>query len=101
MPSEKATMILKSCSSLSIEDIERLSEAEAWKLIYGKPKVKRKVPLTVCFTGFREDEKPRLFTLAEDHGLVVKDGVSMKLKFLVCGENAGPAKRLKAKAFGT
>jgi NAD-dependent DNA ligase len=101
MPTERAMMILKSFSGLSNEAIERLSEAEAWKLIYGKPRVKRKVPLSVCFTGFREDEKPALFELAESHGLVVKDGVSMKLKFLVCGENAGPAKRLKAKAFGT
>jgi NAD-dependent DNA ligase len=104
MLNEKWAMVLNSNKSLrgslSDEEIIKLSDADAWNLINAKAHQKRSAEISVCFTGFQDDKKMELEALARSRGMVIK-GVITTLKFLVCGENAGPAKRLKAQAFGT
>ena len=101
MASEKPTMILLSKSDMSKEEIEVLSDAEAWRLIYSIRKVKVKDNrLQVCFTGFGSSKKEELTNLAHDNRIKVMAGVTKKLGYLVDGENAGPKKIEKAEAQG-
>ncbi|MFJ1231391.1 BRCT domain-containing protein [Yersinia proxima] len=57
-----------------------------------KNKVAKVSKIEICFTGFNKEEKDRLTELAKNNGLDVKSGVTSKLYFLCCGENAGPRK---------
>ena len=98
-PSEKAVRILRSKSPLTEDEIAKLSEAEAWELIYAinPPKTSRTPKkYETCFTGFSEAEKVCLQQLATVHGLSVVKTVTKTLRFLVAGENAGPSKLQKA-----
>ena len=52
------------------------------------------------FTGFKKDDKEKLFALAESEGLFVRSKVTSNLNFLCCGYNAGPAKIEKARQQG-
>lgn len=50
----------------------------------------------VCFTGFGKEEKEELIQLAKKNNLRVRAGVTANLGLLVCGGNAGPAKKKAA-----
>ena len=93
MPNEKSTMILQSKTDLSREEIECLSDAEAWAHIYSirstKANDKR---LQICFTGFGETKKTQLVDIAFGKKLKVVASVTRKLDFLCCGETPGPKK---------
>lgn len=52
----------------------------------------------ICFTGFRPDEKERLWDIADNADMRVVQSVTKKLKFLCVGEDPGPVKLEKAKA---
>lgn len=101
MASSKPTMILKSKSDMTSEEIEVLTDAEAWKLIYSIRTVKAKDSrLQVCFTGFGTSKKEELSNLAHDNRFKVVASVTKKLDYLVGGENAGPKKIEKAESQG-
>jgi len=101
MASPKPTMILKSKSDLSSEEIEVLSDAEAWKIIYSIRTVKAKDSrLQVCFTGFGTSKKSELVDYANDNKFKVVASVTKKLDYLIGGENAGPKKIEKAELQG-
>lgn len=108
MAGAKPTMILKSRTELSDEEIEALSDSEAWGIIYslksrGSSKTKKKVVDTrqyVCFTGFPTERKQELTDIAYDNRLQVVQSVTQKLNYLVCGINAGPKKMEKARSQG-
>ncbi len=101
MASDKPTMILKSKSEMSSEEIEALSDAEAWKIIYSIRIVKAKDNrLQVCFTGFCTSKKEELVNLAHDNRFKVVASVTKKLDYLVGGDNAGPKKIEKAESQG-
>ena len=101
MASEKPTMILRSKTDMGAEDIEKLSDAEAWGIIYSIRSTKAKdTRLQVCFTGFGVTRKEALTELAQDNDLKVVSSVTKKLDYLVGGDNAGPRKIEKAEAQG-
>lgn len=52
----------------------------------------------ICLTGFKKEDKERLTELAESKGFYVASKVTSNLKILVCGYNAGPAKKKRAQA---
>jgi NAD-dependent DNA ligase len=54
----------------------------------------------ICFTGFRANEKAILMQHAEERGFFVRASVSGSLKFLVCGDTAGPSKMKSAREQG-
>ena len=101
MASNKPTMILKSKSDMSSEEISALSDADAWKAIYSIRTVKAKDDrLQVCFTGFGTSKKDELINLAHDNRFKVVASVTNKLDYLVGGDNAGPKKIEKAESQG-
>ena len=99
MAGEKVTMILRSKTNLSDEQIEQMSDAEGWQLIYTlkpqKSQIQKKAN-QICFTGFSPSDKDRLGCLAVTHGLDVVKSVTQSLAYLITGANAGPAKLKKA-----
>ena len=100
MAGERVTAILKSKTDLSDEQIARLSDAEAWRLVYAAKAPKSKQPdetAQICFTGFSPADKDRLGQIATARGLDVVKSVTHSLRFLVTGPNAGPAKCKKAR----
>jgi NAD-dependent DNA ligase len=100
MASEKVTMILKSKTNLTHEEISKMTDAEGWGLIYTlkhqgtKNKEKEN---EICFTGFSPSDKDRLRKIAEENGLKFVTKVTKCLTILCIGENAGPAKLKQAK----
>jgi NAD-dependent DNA ligase len=95
MAGEKVTMILRSRTELSSEQIEKMSDGEGWQMIYAlkPPKTQRiKKCNQICFTGFSPSEKARLGQVATDHGLDVVKSVTQSLAYLITGPTAGPAK---------
>ena len=101
MASEKPTMILLSKSDMTKDEISKLTDAEAWKLIYSIRTVKAKDNrLQVCFTGFGTTQKQELTDLANSNKFKVVASVTKKLDFLCGGENAGPKKIEKAESQG-
>lgn len=54
----------------------------------------------ICFTGFKNNDKEDLISLAEKSGLFVRSSVTTNLDFLCCGYNAGPKKIEKARHQG-
>ena len=102
MPSEKVARILRSKTELSDEEIEVLSDAEAWSIVYSlkssKPEAKQKAQ--ICFTGFSPFEKETLSEAAEQKGFKVVKSVTKKLSFLCTGDDPGPVKLEKARAQG-
>ncbi len=102
MPSHKATQILKSRTDLTEQQIYSLSESGAWKRIYELDQHEKlaKAALSVeqiCFTGFGASERAALIAAAQAAGFEVKDSVTMTLKYLCVGPNAGPSKTEKAR----
>lgn len=100
MPSERVARILLSKSDIEPGEIERLTEAQAWRLVYGLPKPKRNERLQICFTGFGASQKEQLADRARSSNLRVVRSVTKSLSLLVCGSNAGPKKIEKAGAQG-
>lgn len=101
MASEKPSMILLSKTDMTNEEVESLSDADAWKLIYSIRTTKAKDErLQVCFTGFGKSKKEELQDIAHDNRYKLVQSVTQKLDFLVGGENAGPKKIEKAIAQG-
>ena len=52
--------------------------------------------LEVCFTGFSKKDKEELISIAKKNNLFVRTEVTKKLSLLICGDNAGPSKLIKA-----
>ena len=52
--------------------------------------------LEVCFTGFSKKDKENLIEIAKINNFFVRTEVTKKLSLLVCGDNAGPSKLIKA-----
>ncbi|QNS14260.1 BRCT domain-containing protein [Mannheimia bovis] len=50
----------------------------------------------ICFTGFPKVERELLEALAELNGYRVRKSITKNLNYLVCGNNAGPAKIIEA-----
>lgn len=84
----------------SEEQLQTMSETEAWKHIYAadvsKQNLSRPQPAEVCFTGFTDDAKIFLMEKATQAGFIVRNSVTSKLTILVAGANAGPGKLAKA-----
>lgn len=100
MPSEKLTRILRAKSSLSPAEIEAISEAQGWALVYQNAKPRKEKLTQVCFTGYSAAEKAELSGLATAAQLEVVTSVTKNLAFLCAGDNAGPAKLDKARDQG-
>ncbi|MUK47555.1 hypothetical protein GNP79_12165 [Aliivibrio fischeri] len=101
MASQKPTMILLSKTDLTQKEVEQLSDADAWKIIYSiRAKKVQDDRLQVCFTGFGVSEKEALTELAVKHNFNVVKSVTKKLDFLVGGISAGPKKIEKAELQG-
>jgi NAD-dependent DNA ligase len=102
MLSEKATRILRRIGSFTEEQLDGMSEAEAWHHIYAHDQAKAETGKArnpeVCFTGFTDDQKAVLTESAIQAGFIVKDSVTKNLRVLVAGSNAGPSKLAKAEA---
>ena len=83
-------------------DVAKLSEAEAWRIVYDlpKPEARADAPAHVCFTGFSPTEKAELAERARRANMHVAKSVTKRLTMLVCGDNAGPAKMERAAAQG-
>jgi NAD-dependent DNA ligase len=98
---EKVARILRSKTELSDEEIEALSDAEAWKVVRGLPsRPKAKQKSQICFTGFSPTEKEMLTEAAEQRGFKVVKSVTKKLAFLCTGGDPGPVKLEKARTQG-
>lgn len=99
MASEKPAMILKSKIGMSDEEISKLSDSDAWKIIYSNSSslmASKDKRLQVCFTGFSPSKKELLIRLAENHNIKVVMSVTKNLSILCVGDNAGPKKLEKA-----
>ena len=101
MPSEKVKMALRSKTDMAVDDIEKLSEKQAWDIIYSLPKQTSKDSrMQICFTGFGKSEKQELIECAQNCGLRVVASVTKNLTLLVTGDNTGPAKMKRAEDQG-
>ncbi len=103
MAGERVARILKSKTELTDKEVESLSDSEGWKLIYSIKSRKESFSIKedqICFTGFSPNEKKELQMLAKKYNLYVVKSVTRLLKYLCCGENAGPVKIMKAKDQG-
>lgn len=101
MLSKKVSMILKSKTDLSPEEIDLLTEKEAWSIIYSiRSKKIEDNRIQVCFTGFNVADKSLLIKLSDEKKLKVVGSVTKKLDFLIAGDNAGPKKIEKAENQG-
>jgi len=103
VPSEKVTSILLSKTDLTLSDVETMSEAQAWRVVYSlpRPTPRSDTKTRACFTGFGSTERAELVALADSVGHLVTSGITKKLTLLVCGANAGPVKMETAVAQGT
>lgn len=100
MPGDRITRILRAKSGLSVEEIAKMTDREAWTWLHTHfpPKTKRyqKNLMEVCFTGFTASERELLEQEACEAHLEVVKSVTKQLRYLVVGPNAGPAKLKKA-----
>ena len=100
MASERVSLILRSKTELTHDQIAAMSDGDAWQLVYSMKSAKTQKPKQfnqICMTGFSPSDKERLWNHACDAGLVVVQSVTASLAYLVVGPNAGPAKLKKAK----
>lgn len=96
--SQKASRILRRMG-LDDEAIARMNHRAAWDYIYeNTPKKPKK--LTVCFTGFTDDERPFLRAEAERIGMAVRTSVNGSTGYLCIGSEPGPSKMRIAKEAG-
>ncbi|XOV81659.1 MAG: BRCT domain-containing protein [bacterium] len=90
--SEKVLRALRSKTDLTDDQLAKLTEGEAWNLIYAVQPAKKEKLLEVCITGFGPTEKSEITSAAESGGLKVVTVVTKNCAILVCGSNAGPSK---------
>ena len=87
MLSEKAIRILRKIGNFTEEQLETMSEAEAWHHIYAHDQAKSLAPRArnpeVCFSGFTDDVKAVLIESAIRAGFTVRDSVTRGLTVLV------------------
>lgn len=96
MATEKPAKILRAKSEFSEEQINAMSDGEAWAWIYAqKPKAKEKLD-QICFTGFSPSICNDLEAQAKSVHLKVVTSVTKNLRYLCTGPNAGPAKLKRA-----
>lgn len=101
MAGEKVTMILRSKTDLSDDEISAMTNADGWKVIYSlRSPTSKKKENQVCFTGFSPAAKKGLSKVATDNGMDVVKSVTKSLAYLCTGSNAGPAKIKKAREQG-
>jgi NAD-dependent DNA ligase len=104
MASERPTRILRSKTDMTLAEIAKLTDAEAWRFIYSlggyKNRKQKDNRPQICFTGFSAGKKEALTNLASNHGFKVVTSVTRKLDYLVSGESPGPTKLEKAKSQG-
>lgn len=101
MPSERVAMILKAKSGLSQEQIDRMTDREAWAWIYSqRPRKSAEKLDQICFTGFSVSRRKELEDMAEAAHLDVVTRVTKNLRYLCTGDNAGPSKMKEAMAKG-
>lgn len=102
MATERPTNILLAKTDLTREQIDALSDSEAWAMIYKATGGRRKTDKRpqICFTGFGASKTEALQIEAEAHGMKVVTAVTKGLSYLCCGDNPGPSKIEKAKAQG-
>ncbi len=101
MPDQKATMILGAKTDMNQESISKLSNTEAWAIIYSlrqkKAKDKR---LQICFTGVGDSKKAEYTAVASQRGFKVVAKVTKELDYLCAGGTPGPKKMEQALAQG-
>lgn len=98
MPSERVAMILKAKSDLSQEQIDGMTDREAWAWIYSqRPRKSAEQLDQICFTGFSVSRRKELEGMAETAHLDVVTRVTKNLRYLCAGPNAGPSKMREAK----
>jgi hypothetical protein len=70
-------ILMSKAKHLTREQIEQLTNREAWELIYSLPTEHRPRDTrpTICFTGFAGPEEGPLIKLAEQNGLHVVQSV--------------------------
>ncbi|HOH27420.1 MAG TPA: hypothetical protein PL032_10605 [Syntrophorhabdus sp.] len=103
MASDKVIgMMVEKGSPFTMEQLQNMTDGECWQWVYANHPPKRvgRIIPEVCFTGFRPDEKARMESIAKENGYNVVKSVTVKLKYLVTGEAAGPSKLTKAKEQG-
>ncbi len=97
MASERVAMILNAKSDFSQEQIEKMTDREAWAWIYSQRPRRSKEKLDqICFTGFTSSVKKELQDKAREAHLDVVTRVTKNLRYLCAGENAGPSKMKEA-----
>src|SRR5690606_8348726 len=97
--SDKLLRIIRSKTDSTEQEIENLTEQKGWKIVYSLTLRKEKLN-EICFTGFSPSEKKDLIQIAENNKFHVVKSVTTNLKFLCCGNNAGPSKMDKAEKQG-
>ncbi len=104
MENKDPKKILMSKTDMLKEEIETLSVAEQWSIVYSlspsKSSIKNKSKSEVCFTGFGISKKEELELLAVENNFHIAKSVTKKLTYLVGGVNVGPKKLEKAEKVG-
>jgi NAD-dependent DNA ligase len=100
MATGKVVNILKSKTELTREEIEALTNQQAWEMVYSLPSKKQNYLMEVCFTGFTPSEKAALVAMAEECKIKVRTSVTKNLDYLVTGDDPGPSKLDKAESTG-
>ena len=97
MAGPKVTLILKSKTNLTDEQIAKLSDSEGWRIIYSQHHPQMPKRNEICFTGFTPEEKEGLWNIANEAGFQIVNSVTVHLSILCVGETPGPVKLDKAK----
>ncbi|WP_299820514.1 BRCT domain-containing protein [uncultured Jannaschia sp.] len=96
MPSERVSKILRSKSDLSAEEIDGMSDAEAWDHVYAFGAARKKPEDTrtrITLTGFTPSQKSVLKDAAEMTGAYrVMSGMAKSTAILVVGAEPGEKK---------
>jgi NAD-dependent DNA ligase len=101
MATERVAAILRSRGSFSAEQVDAMSDVDAWRWVYEQDHAKAKIrEIEICFTGFQDSEKALLEAQAIARGLRVRTKVTQNLTYLCTGPNAGPSKVNQASALG-
>jgi len=90
------------------EAIEKLNYHIKNKTLFPKPKNKSKSKsksksdywMSICFTGFKKQDKERLAEIALKTNMDIKKSITINLNILCYGYNAGPVKLKKAREQG-
>jgi NAD-dependent DNA ligase len=105
MASEKVVKILRVRSDFTQQQIEAMTDSEAWNWVYAHDQ-QQKAEMApkrqqICFTGFSTRERAELEAQAESLlDMEIKSSVTRGLLYLCIGPDAGPAKVAKAQEQG-